>query len=131
MDGTSGALYSIFLNALTLFVKQHQSEENDADAAFWSRALIFALHALEKYTPAREGDRTMMDSLIPFVETLKSTGEPKRAAQAAMDGAERTKRLQAKLGRTVYIGDEENWLGKVPDPGAWGLGRFLMGLARG
>jgi triose/dihydroxyacetone kinase / FAD-AMP lyase (cyclizing) len=29
----------------------------------------------------------------------------------------------------VYVGAEEEWMGKVPDPGAWGLSEFLTGLA--
>ncbi|KAK6369475.1 dihydroxyacetone kinase Dak1 [Exophiala oligosperma] len=131
MDGTSGALYSIFLNALTWFIKKHQSQEDNANVAFWSRALASAMNSLEKYTPARKGDRTLMDSLIPFVNILKATEELNQAAEAAMNGAEKTKWLHAKLGRTVYIGEEEKWLGKIPDPGAWGLASFLVGFSRG
>jgi triose/dihydroxyacetone kinase / FAD-AMP lyase (cyclizing) len=29
----------------------------------------------------------------------------------------------------VYVGGESEWVGKIPDPGAWGLKEFLVGLA--
>ena len=72
----------------------------------------------------------MMDALIPFVETLTSTGKLESSALAAIDGAVSTKQLRPKLGRTVYVGDEQRWLGKIPDPGALGLSKFLEGLTK-
>jgi dihydroxyacetone kinase len=60
-----------------------------------SRALI----ALQQATPARKGHRTMMDALIPFVETLQSTNDLKSAVDAARQGAESTIPMTAKLGR--------------------------------
>lgn len=70
-----------------------------------------------------------MDALMPFVETLEQSGDVKKAAEAARKGAEETKGMQASLGRAVYVGSEDEWMGKVPDPGAWGLAEFLDGLA--
>jgi len=66
-----------------------------------------SLQALAKYTPAQKGDRTLMDALVPFTETLGSTGDVKKAAQAARQGAEATKEMKASLGRAVYVGSEE------------------------
>jgi len=82
---------------------------------------------LAKYTPAQPGDRTLMDSLSPFVATLKETGNAKKAATAAQKGSESTRGMKASLGRTVYVGGE-GWQG-VPDPGAHGLSEFLAGIA--
>lgn len=130
MDGTSGALYAIFLNALVHGIREQDSgSSKPMDAKTWAAALKSSLQALGKYTPAVPGDRTLMDALVPFVDTLASTGDVKKAAQAAQEGAEKTKSMKASLGRTVYVGAEEEWLGKVPDPGAWGLKEFLVGLA--
>jgi len=70
-----------------------------------------------------------MDSLIPFVKTLGSSGDAKKAAQASREGAEKTKAMKASLGRSVYVGAEDEWRGKIPDPGAWGLAEFFDGLA--
>lgn len=129
MDGTSGALYAIFTNALLRKFKQSPDQAVRADLHFWKQALSSAITALQAYTPAQVGDRTMMDALLPFVETLENTKDAGKAAQAAWQGAEKTKDLRAALGRTVYVGNETDWLGRVPDPGAYGLAQFLMGIS--
>jgi dihydroxyacetone kinase len=130
MDGTSGAIYAIFLNALCHGLReQDKGSSSSVDAKTWAAALQSSLKALGKYTPAAPGDRTLMDALVPFVETLGSTGDVKKAAEAAKEGTEKTKKMKASLGRAVYVGAEEEWMGKIPDPGAWGLQEFLVGLA--
>lgn len=113
MDGTSGAIYAIFLNALAAGVRQQDtSSSKEMDAKTWGAALDAALHDLKKYTPAAPGDRTLMDALFPFVETLKSSGDVKEAAKKAEEGAEATKAMKASLGRAVYVGSEDEWRGK-------------------
>ncbi|KAK5009072.1 dihydroxyacetone kinase Dak1, partial [Cryomyces antarcticus] len=82
-----------------------------------------------QYTPAKPGDRTLVDALYPFVGDLAQTGSVRSAAEAADAGARGTKGMKASLGRTVYVGGE-GWQG-VPDPGAHGLAEFLMGLSEG
>jgi dihydroxyacetone kinase len=129
MDGTSGALYAIFLNALTQDFKLRSDQAAVVDVKFWSLALTDASAALAKYTPAKVGDRTMVDALEPFVTTLKITDSLKDAASAAAAGAAKTKDYRASLGRAVYVGGESEWLGKILDPGAFGLSKFLEGLA--
>jgi triose/dihydroxyacetone kinase / FAD-AMP lyase (cyclizing) len=134
MDGTSGALYAIFLNALAHGLHEQDihtasGSKREVDAKIWAAALKSSIAALGKYTPAQPGDRTLMDALVPFVETLGESGDVKQAAEEARLGAERTKHMKASLGRAVYVGGEEEWVGKIPDPGAWGLKEFLGGLA--
>lgn len=118
MGGTSGALYCIFLTALASSLA---SEESVA------KALEKALGELCKYTNARVGDRTMMDALIPFVESLAGGGEVGKALEKAKEGVEGTKKMEAKLGRSTYL-DESATRG-VPDPGAYGLLVLLEGMA--
>ncbi|KAL8842119.1 MAG: hypothetical protein Q9176_002811 [Flavoplaca citrina] len=128
MDGTSGALYAIFLNALAANIrKQDSANPTDLTPSMWAHALGESLQALGVYTPALPGDRTLMDALVPFVETLEATGNTKQAAEAAKRGADNTKGMKASLGRSVYVGGEGHK--EVPDPGAYGLSQFLMGLA--
>ncbi|KAF2140723.1 uncharacterized protein K452DRAFT_273501 [Aplosporella prunicola CBS 121167] len=130
MDGTSGAIYAIFLNALAHGLrKQSCSSATPVTPAMWANALKTSQEALAKYTPARPGDRTLVDALYPFIDTLAKTGDVQAAAQAAEAGAKGTKGMKASLGRTVYVGTE-GWQG-VPDPGAHGLAQFLVGLAGG
>ena len=130
MDGTSGAIYAIFLNALAHGLREQDAgSSTNVDAKVWATALKSSLAALGKYTPAVPGDRTLVDALVPFVDTLNSTGDVKKAGEAAKEGAEKTKAMKASLGRAVYVGAEDEWMGKIPDPGAWGLQEFLVGLA--
>ncbi|KAL2152458.1 hypothetical protein VTH82DRAFT_5642 [Thermothelomyces myriococcoides] len=125
MDGTSGAIYAIFLNALLAALKSHGPGE--ASPQVWAKALRDSCDALSRYTPARPGDRTLVDALYPFVEAMEKTGDVKQAAEAAQTGAEGTKGMRPSLGRTVYIGG--SGYEQVPDPGAWGLASFFLGLA--
>ncbi|TQN74441.1 Dihydroxyacetone kinase 1 [Colletotrichum shisoi] len=125
MDGTSGALYAIFLNALTGALRS--LAPGAADPGVWAAALMQSSDAMSRYTPARPGDRTLVDALYPFVDVLGQTGDVKKAAEAARAGAERTKGMKASLGRTVYIGG--SGFEQVPDPGALGLSCFFAGLA--
>lgn len=130
MDGTSGALYAIFLNALAHGLRtQSPASAAPATVQVWAAALRASLDAMATYTPARPGDRTLMDALYPFVESLETEGDVRRAAEAAREGAKKTVGMKASLGRTVYVGGE-GWQG-VPDPGAHGLAEFLVGLSEG
>jgi dihydroxyacetone kinase len=126
MDGTSGALYAIYLNSLVHALRE-QASAGEATPKVWSIALQQASDSLSRYTPAQPGDRTLVDALHPFVETLAETGDLKKAAEASRKGAEGTKGMKASLGRTVYIGGKG--FEQVPDPGAWGLSEFFKGLA--
>ncbi|GAB7339725.1 hypothetical protein MBLNU457_6291t1 [Dothideomycetes sp. NU457] len=118
MGGTSGALYCIFLTALSASLATEKTVPD---------ALQAAMEQLLKYTRARLGDRTMLDCLIPFVETLReSGGDAEKAIEEARKGVEGTKTMQAKLGRSTYL-DESATMG-VPDPGAYGLLVLLQGM---
>ncbi|KAK8143213.1 hypothetical protein G3M48_007570 [Beauveria asiatica] len=125
MDGTSGALYAIFLNALVHALRTRSPGE--ARPQLWAAALQQSVDALSRYTPARPGDRTLVDALSPFVETLARSGDVGQAAQASRAAADATKGMKASLGRSVYVGG--SGYEEVPDPGAWGLACFFQGLA--
>lgn len=125
MDGTSGALYAIFLNSLVHSLRQASAGQATVQA--WGAALKHASETLANYTPAQPGDRTLVDALHPFVQTLISSNNLKEAAEASRKGAETTKGMKASLGRTVYVGG--SGFEQVPDPGAWGLSEFFLGLA--
>ncbi|KAI5865497.1 dihydroxyacetone kinase [Durotheca rogersii] len=125
MDGTSGALFAIFLNALVHSLRV--LAPGDATTQVWAGALKQSCDALSRYTPARPGDRTLVDALYPFVEVLGKTGDVRKAAEASRRAAEGTKGMRASLGRAVYVGG--SGFEQVPDPGAWGLATFFLGLA--
>ncbi|KAG8530403.1 uncharacterized protein KY384_004905 [Bacidia gigantensis] len=128
MDGTSGALYAIFLNALASNIRSlSPSSPSPVTTETWATALSMSLKNLAVYTPAQPGDRTLMDALVPFVQELEASKDVKKAAEKAKQGAEKTKGMKASLGRSVYVGG--SGYQEVPDPGAHGLSIFLNGIA--
>jgi dihydroxyacetone kinase len=84
MGGTSGALYSIYLSALAQGVAQ--THESKVTLSIIAKAAGFALKALGKYTPARVGDRTLVDALDPFVQELVESGDLWKGVEAAREG---------------------------------------------
>jgi D-erythrulose 4-kinase len=82
--------------------------------------------ALIKLGGAAPGDKTMLDALLPFVETLErrvADGEPWQqawaaAAQAATDAARATADMRPKVGRARPLADRS--VG-TPDAGATSL----------
>ncbi|KAF7723851.1 hypothetical protein EC973_001576 [Apophysomyces ossiformis] len=127
VGGTSSAIYCIFLNALAAGLTHSSAEFVSRQE--WTRASEHALKSLQAYTSASTGDRTMMDTLIPFVNVLSernaSVGDAVAAAKA---GAESTRHMKAKLGRTSYVSDQDVEKAALPDAGAWGLAVLLTGM---
>lgn len=124
MDGTSGALYELFFTALAAALQT--LPEGTATTATWAQAAGIALQRLQAMTPARPGDRTLMDALVPYIEVLSSRGVDE-AVGAAQKGRDSTKGMEASLGRAVYVAGEN--FAKVPDPGAEGVVAIVEGLA--
>jgi dihydroxyacetone kinase len=128
MDGTSGALYSIWTNALAAGFAT--STETSATPAAWSAALGHALTTLYKYTSARAPSRTLIDPLAAFTESFTSSRgqDLAGAVEAAVKAAEHTRTIEAKAGRAAYVGQDALREANVPDPGAWGVVKILEGI---
>lgn len=130
MGGTSGGLYCIFLSALAKGVRDTGSTQLDEKTL--ATASKTALDSLFNYTKARKGDRTLIDALQPFVETLNAGKGFSEAVKAADEGAESTRKLEAKFGRASYVSRDElkqfDSEGGLPDPGAIGLAALLKGM---
>lgn len=120
MGGTSGAILALFFTSLGTAITSPNTPLSSSPLA--------ALRALEKYTPARPGSRTMIDALEPFCRLLAEGKSLKEAAEGARAGAEATVKMEARVGRATYVGG--GGVG-VPDPGAWGVAVALEGLAEG
>ncbi|KAK7216224.1 hypothetical protein V2G26_004227 [Clonostachys chloroleuca] len=137
MGGTSGALYAVFMTAFASNIAL-QSGSEGASLSTISAGLSHGLRSLEQVTAARCGDRTMMDALIPFThkfaelaaknESVLEVFEGARAA--AQVGAENTKTLQSRFGRSTYVGAEDgvDSTTGIPDPGATGVVAILDGV---
>jgi dihydroxyacetone kinase len=117
MGGSSGILLAIFVAAAGTRV---------ADG--WPVALREGVRAMQRYGGAQEGDRTMLDALIPAVTVLEAGGDTRAAASAARRGADATAAMsRANAGRSSYVREES--LRGVPDPGAVAVAAVLEALA--
>lgn len=101
------------------------------DVAALAEAVIAAI---QKKGGAKRGDKTLLDALIPAVEALAAdVGKTDdllvafdHAAQAAVAGAEETKKMVASRGRATYVGERSL---NHPDAGACALGIIFTGVA--
>ncbi|WFF43202.1 DAK2 domain-containing protein [Salinicola endophyticus] len=119
MGGSSGVLLSILFTAAGA-----ELAENDDLAA----ALAVGIERMQRYGGAAQGDRTLLDALIPAVETLREGGDLALAAERAREGADATATMaRAGAGRSAYL--PESALQGVTDPGAEAVARVLGALA--
>lgn len=131
MGGTSGAIYAIFLNAVANRLSDIATSSTSSPGLpeLTAQSLQSGLDELCRYTPARIGHRTLMDALIPFINTFATSKTLETAIAEAHKGAEGTRQMAAALGRASYVGqdrfDEE---GGIPDPGALGVVSILRGV---
>jgi dihydroxyacetone kinase phosphoprotein-dependent L subunit len=126
--GASGPLYGTALRRAGKALGDAES----VDAESLGAALRAALDGVQELGEAVEGDKTMVDALIPAVaayEAAKSDGiaaATRAAAEAAAKGAEATIPLQARKGRASYLGPRS--IGHE-DPGAASTALILRALA--
>ncbi|KAH6895928.1 dihydroxyacetone kinase [Thelonectria olida] len=127
MGGTLGGILGIlFVSLRTAIENNYELAQKEGVVKLWATALSAALGNLRRYTPAKVGDRTVMDTLIPFAEAMGS-GCFDTAVEAAKKGAEATKTMKPRLGRATYVGvGNEKEL--PPDPGAWAAMVAVAGL---
>ncbi|KAJ6012648.1 dihydroxyacetone kinase [Penicillium canescens] len=142
MGGTSGAIYGIFLSAFAAALNRSYNEDCDVNGNCFARAATDALVVLKNFTGARVGDRTLMDSLIPFVvefelasKELDTVNALKRAIEEATAGCENTRFLESKFGRSTYVDSHvvegtSGTAAHIPDPGACGIVAVLTGLLK-
>ena len=126
--GSAGPLWGSFF--------QGMGEALDAgaemDSAALKKALRGGLDGIGFLSKAKVGDKTMMDALIPAVETAEKSedGDPvsilKEAAAAARAGSDRTVEYVAKYGRAKNL--KEGSLGHK-NPGSASFTLLLESLA--
>lgn len=93
----------------------------------YAQLMQAAVDAIQKRGKAQLGDKTLLDALIPAVESLKVSAEQgqtvmaalKLSAEQAVAGAEKTKAMVASKGRASYVGERSL---EHPDAGAMALG---------
>jgi len=131
MGGTLGAICGILLATFAVSLRHHKSTAKSDDLiGVFAPALAQAVESLKQHTGARVGDRTVMDVLLPFSDTLEKERNMGKAVKSAETAAEGTRELKPKFGRASYVGaggDEQ----KLPDPGAWALMEMVKGIYDG
>jgi phosphoenolpyruvate---glycerone phosphotransferase subunit DhaL len=128
--GAAGPLWGTWISGLALPLPESTSE---IDGALLKAMLASALDEIESITPARVGDKTMLDTLIPAVQAAQVAGDGTdeilaAAAAAAAQGAKDTEKYIARFGRAKNY--KEQTLG-TPDAGAVSLKVFFEGFASG
>jgi dihydroxyacetone kinase len=126
--GTSGALWGAMLAA----AGRALGDTEPVTPAAQVRAAEEALQALQRIGKAEPGDKTMLDALIPCVETLKAevaAGSPiseawSKAAEAATSAALATAPMRPRIGRARPLAERS--VGH-PDAGATSLA-YLVGV---
>lgn len=127
--GTSGALWGIALTGAGTRLAAEQA----LDATAVARAVRAALDAVQNLGKAQVGDKTLVDSFVPFVETLETAVNAGTdlgtawadAASASTAAAIGTADLRPRLGRARPLAEKS--LGH-PDAGAISLARIVTSI---
>ncbi|WAL69820.1 dihydroxyacetone kinase subunit DhaL [Amycolatopsis cynarae] len=132
VGGAAGPLYGTgFLRAATAV-----GAESEVDVKAVAAALRAALEGVQARGKAVEGDKTMVDALLPAVAAAEQAAATEgadvaavltAAADAAAKGAESTVPLVARKGRASYLGERS--AGHL-DPGARSTALILGALAK-
>ncbi|MEU7405868.1 dihydroxyacetone kinase subunit DhaL [Streptomyces sp. NPDC044948] len=109
VGGASGPLYGTLLRR----TGKTLGDSAEVGVEQLAEALRTGVDAVRTLGGAAPGDKTMVDALVPAVDTL---GDSFAAARtAALEGAEATTPMQARKGRASYLGERS--IGHQ-DPGA-------------
>jgi D-erythrulose 4-kinase len=127
--GTSGILWGLLLEG----VGKGLGNTEAVTAERLAGAVQSSAQHLQSFSKAELGDKTMIDALFPFVETLvRQVGEGvsisdawRSAAEACRSAAEATASLVPKIGRARPLAERS--VG-TPDPGAISLALIVTAI---
>lgn len=124
-----GAIGGIYVLGLEAAAKRVGSAPTLLD---WAEALDAAGKAIQEYGGAQQGDRTILDAVLPAAEALRSCAKSPNAlaeaVKAAKQGAKKTQQMVAKKGRAVHVPPSRQ--ARSPDPGAVGFAKWLEAVER-
>ena len=132
--GASGPIWGSAFRAASKAVKD-KDFLNVADFAELLQAAVKGIQTTGERSFGRGavvGDKTLIDALVPCADTWSANTDKSfkenfvLGAQAAVQGAESTKEIVARMGRAGTVGDRS--LG-YPDAGAHGLGVIFTDIA--
>ncbi|MDJ1131409.1 dihydroxyacetone kinase subunit DhaL [Streptomyces iconiensis] len=123
VGGASGPLYGTLLRR----TGKALGDAGQVSEKELAGALRTGVDAVAQLAGASEGDKTMLDALLPAVGALSEGHGLAAASTAAERGAEATTPLQARKGRASYLGERS--IGHQ-DPGATSSALLLAALAQ-
>lgn len=123
--GTSGPLLGMWVRD----VAKALADTDDVVSAL-AAGFTAGVESVQRIGGAQQGDKTMVDAMLPAAESLRFSAEQGAglhaalvsAAEAAEAGARSTAEIAASMGRASYVGDVS--LGTA-DPGACMIGIFF------
>lgn len=128
--GTASTLIGFFMKKAAGEAKKETVYNAESIAGILERALAAALERSQ----AKEGDKTLMDVLIPAVRAFSEEAKngdiraaAKAAAKASAEGMRATEQMIAKRGRGFYVADRG--LGTA-DPGAASMDLIIQTIYR-
>lgn len=110
MGGASGVLFgTVFISGIT-----NRPIEKNIELKQFAEIFRKSLEALKKRGKAKIGDKTMVDAFEPAVVSLERSVSLEesleqgleKAANAAKEGVENTKKYRARFGRAKYFGEK-------------------------
>ena len=134
--GASGPIWGSAFRAASFSTKGKKTL-NLADFADMMQAAVTGVYKTGERSFGRGavvGDKTLVDALVPCADSLSQsakngeslTSAMTKAAEAAVEGANKTKSIVARMGRAGTVGERS--LG-YPDAGAYALGFIFTKLA--
>ncbi len=132
--GVDGGASSAILGTFFAGMADAAMGDDSMDCHELAEAFQSGLRAVSRQTKAQPGDKTMMDALVPAVDALRSANSANKtipealqeAASAAQVGAESTKELVARYGRSKFLGEKTRG---YPDPGATSIALLFGGFS--
>ena len=138
IGGSMGPLYGMLFDEMAMACE----DAEDIDAEVFGEMLANAVEGIQEINPAKVGDKSLIDTLVPakeaFIAAKEEGKEFVQCLEAMNDAAERgwqsTKDLVAKIGRASRLGERSRG---VLDAGATscyfivtGIGKAAIGLLK-
>ena len=129
--GASGPIWGSAFRAMGKYAKDKEAVNLEE----FGLMLDAGVAGIQKRGKAKLGDKTLLDALIPTTEAIKSCAHEDitihdafvKGAEAARDGAEKTKSMVASMGRASYVGERSL---DHPDAGAMALGIIFTEMTK-
>ncbi len=129
--GASGPIWGSAFRAMGKYAKDKEAVSLEE----FGLMLDAGVAGIQKRGKAKLGDKTLLDALIPTTEAIKSCAREDisihdafvKGAEAARDGAEKTKSMVASMGRASYVGERSL---DHPDAGAMALGIIFTEMTK-